>query len=1463
MQQALTEARPSPLTRGVELGGEPALIGRYQVRGRLGEGGMGVVYSAYDPELDRAVAIKLMFPDVDPERVLRSQEMLRREAQALAKLAHPNIVAIYDVGVHAGQVFVAMEFVVGRTMRQWWTERRPGWQEVLAALVQAGRGIVAAHALGLIHRDIKPDNLLIGDDGRVRVADFGIVRHDPLAAEHAATAAGGARELATITGRGLVGTPAYMPPEQHAGGVVGPHSDQFSFCVTLWEGLYGRRPFDDAWALPGVSRALVPTRPEGAPELPAWLDRAVRRGLAREVGERWPSMQALLDVLAVDFDARRARRNRRLTLGVLALVGCVALVLGVGALQAKWARDGRERAAALRLVDVRASVAGMLARDARAEAEETLRAFVQEPELRDTSAAIDAWLMWADYMDAVSDRPAAQTAVVEAYTALPEDDPREPAIALRIARQFRSAWNFDALAVLGEQVAARWPTASQGPDWSELRADAALARGDLAGFLALHDAGLVRSPRGELAPVLRRLATRRCPSQKPVDVLVADWPGSAGLELISTERDFFRYLPRPRTLRRMDLDLTPVGPELDASYFVGPTFRPLQRVPGGLDHLVAYDVEPKEISLHELRVDGLHEVLRWRDDGPSAVAAADLDGDGARELYVGTATYTRKLYRLEPDAHGVWQRRPAHPPTDAIHSDIRALVPGDFDADGREELAAAVSAWRAFEVRIFEAGPDGALQVVARHRFGNVTHMAALRAADGSTLLALAKDDTARSKEAWAQEAPQGDPAGVYVVRRRGAALEPVAYFPWVQRDPWGPPSSARMLHIGDFDADGRDDVAVGFHSESPHAELMLLHQRPDGTFANLVLGRLEPIHAGDFDGDPGDELLVMIKEGESAELCILGVDGDPVAGGALRHPTPELAELHDPLLARTWTRTENLAGFGLYGQAARSLEQALALTTHEADRRVLRRRAAEFYEAAGDAVRAGERFEALAAEGAPEAALRAVASFEQGLRMSDALRVARAALAAGGLTPEQESELRLARERLAPIERRDARVELRFDRPLDPGWQIHEPLALRVDPVHDHLVVEASADTNVIASLPIELTDGPLTIEFDVDIDRAEWGTQLSLALCTPEGELALQLLITAGGGGGYLRRQDVFGTFGQFSAWDTASPAERSAHRLRVVVFPFHQRALLEERGDHPVEARIVLPRAYRPGLHLLQLRSTNIPDFAGQQLRGRIRRIELLGARKASAPPATPPPPPRERLQYALVGGDWHAALAVPDDGSPEARLGRAVAFAELGRAAEATLAFASLDPQEAPIRRQLRHLLRNRAATYAPLLRAALARGYAALLLEALQKKGDYLDEEWDALRFAATVDIEGLPDADDRAAWLTRAGLLTVRGSVALSARKFERALADLGAAAALRERAAAEPDARDEARALLDLRLAEIAAQLGRLDDAAAAARRALLRSEEPDWMAERLRMSTLLAPLRADPRGSSVLGPP
>ena len=220
-----------------------AQVGRYVVLDLVGEGAMGQVYAAYDPVLDRKVAIKLLHPLVEGAE---AQERLLREAKSLARVAHPNLVGVHDAGAFRDSVFIAMEFVEGQTLRAWLQPRTRNQREVLDAFLQAGRGLAAAHAAGLVHRDFKPENVLVGRDGRVRVSDFGLARDVAEPSRPAELAPDAALletpKLQTATGA-LVGTPAYMAPEQLAGRRADARADQFSFAVALYEGLSGQRPF--------------------------------------------------------------------------------------------------------------------------------------------------------------------------------------------------------------------------------------------------------------------------------------------------------------------------------------------------------------------------------------------------------------------------------------------------------------------------------------------------------------------------------------------------------------------------------------------------------------------------------------------------------------------------------------------------------------------------------------------------------------------------------------------------------------------------------------------------------------------------------------------------------------------------------------------------------------------------------------------------------------------------------------------------------------------------------------------------------------------------------------------------------------------------------------------------------------------------------------------------------------------
>ncbi len=385
-------------------------VGRYVLLDRIGAGGVGEVYSAYDPELDRKVAIKLLLRETAHTKVGDFEERLVREAQAMARVSHPNVLPIYDVGISEGRVFLTMELVHGVTLRHWRLETNPTFRAIVNAYIAAGRGLAAAHAAGLVHRDFKPDNVLVADDGSVKVMDFGIARavHDDGVAQAAASDDesdpsadtqskgvvlptvrlprgfvgydGGAiaarllantdddddeRELPSsrrdaarepqnpasvrdpesshgsvgrmrvstrpsglgspLTSEGVIlGTPGYMAPEQYRAEPADPRTDQFAFCVALYEALYGERPFA-AGSLSDLRDAVVTGRLRTPPKgvsVPPWMRRVLLRGLSVSREARFESMNALLEALSHDASGRRFRAV------VIAASAVVSLTVG-------------------------------------------------------------------------------------------------------------------------------------------------------------------------------------------------------------------------------------------------------------------------------------------------------------------------------------------------------------------------------------------------------------------------------------------------------------------------------------------------------------------------------------------------------------------------------------------------------------------------------------------------------------------------------------------------------------------------------------------------------------------------------------------------------------------------------------------------------------------------------------------------------------------------------------------------------------------------------------------------------------------------------------------------------------------------------------------------------------------------------------------------------------------------------
>ena len=298
-----------PLPRGSE-------VGRFLVLGVLGSGAFATVYRAHDPQLDREVALKVMRLRDD------QRDLLTAEAKAMARLTHPNVVTVYDVGQAGADVFIAMELVDGPTVRQWTRSARRSPREVLRVFVAAGRGLAAAHDAGLIHRDFKPDNVLIGSDGSVKVADFGLSQVPaPTATQESAAKYSSDTAEATDPARKrrVVGTPAYMAPEVIASGQTDARSDQYSFCAALFEALYGHRPFQGRTLLELqlAQSSGAPTRRPGR-RVPRWLDRAITRGMSPRATQRWPSMAELVDALRHGRHRRRIRATA-ISFGALAL----------------------------------------------------------------------------------------------------------------------------------------------------------------------------------------------------------------------------------------------------------------------------------------------------------------------------------------------------------------------------------------------------------------------------------------------------------------------------------------------------------------------------------------------------------------------------------------------------------------------------------------------------------------------------------------------------------------------------------------------------------------------------------------------------------------------------------------------------------------------------------------------------------------------------------------------------------------------------------------------------------------------------------------------------------------------------------------------------------------------------------------------------------------------------------------
>ena len=289
--------------------GAPLRVGRYELQEVIGQGAMGKVYRAFDPDLDRHVAIKV----VRGLSTEQARARLLREGRALAKFDHPNVVPVHDVGIDGDVMFVVMAYLPGVTLRRWLRTEKRSWTDIVEVFVQAGRGLAALHRRGLGHRDFKPANLIITDDGAVKLVDFGLAKSfwDDRDADTLGTMTGqtvedsGSAYPSSVTRSGtLIGTPAYMAPEQFRRLNADGRADQFSFCVALWEALFGQRPFrarKTSELAAKICRGVIDT-PPNAISLSPTLERVLRKGLRPRSRDRFSTMVELVGALEKILD---------------------------------------------------------------------------------------------------------------------------------------------------------------------------------------------------------------------------------------------------------------------------------------------------------------------------------------------------------------------------------------------------------------------------------------------------------------------------------------------------------------------------------------------------------------------------------------------------------------------------------------------------------------------------------------------------------------------------------------------------------------------------------------------------------------------------------------------------------------------------------------------------------------------------------------------------------------------------------------------------------------------------------------------------------------------------------------------------------------------------------------------------------------------------------------------------------
>lgn len=1289
----------------------PARIGRFTILDRIGAGGMGELFLAWDPQLDRKLAIKLVHTRASGPA---AEQRLRLEAKALAQLSHPNVVQVFEVGTHASRVYVAMEFVEGESLRDKLAALGLDGAKRVAAILEcflaAGRGLEAVHGAGLVHRDFKPSNVVVGEDGRVRIIDFGLASEldddeDPPGGPSTPVDVERGRKHwdTTLTDTGvLLGTPRYMAPEQWRGRPGDQRSDQFGFCVALFEALYGVHPFerpdvDFAEAI-GSGQIEFPVR---RPELvPARVREALARGLSGDPSLRFASMGELLERIAPP-----PMTGRRALVGGLGILLAAAITLALllrpepdDAGTSMLAHTRREALALRDLVRVEQRVIELDAQGQLAEADATFAAFAELSEYATTTALGHGWLNHAGRLAARGDCDGELDAYGAAYLSASLDTQREALFGL--ARVFART--------------RQWAQLGAALDVIEALTD---PLDDVHGAELLGMRVIEMVSRRELFGAAQALTSAAPGSDLAIHPALASSIVALG-QSTATEHRLDGYELRLAAMPGLDLDHDGVGELLvhrpdearltvlgsaTASLDALATIE-LPEVPNGLSILP--DADAPMLSLrHGTRL-SLHRVSASETDGaltltqlfeleqghawPTRWTSGDLDDDGRIEAYA-SLTPLRRLLVAQPGGEAAgdasespWVHGDPHPATAAADSVPYDLVIGDLDGDARLELAVAVGEWSAYDLRILGlSSTTAALELLGRRKLGTVQSLTLLAAPTGKGMwIAVGVSDLYPSRRVFPSPPAHGV-AGVYVFAWDGAALEQIAFVDVAAPD---------LIYAGDFNADGLADLALASHSRGEFTTTVLVQTAP-GVFEPMMLVELWPIGVIDRDRDGDDELLVLdtSEEPESSErpqgrLYVLGSGDDRLS--ALANPAPTRGVALDPhvedTLGASIARAEDLATIGLSLRAAAELRKLARVAEPELAAH-LSVRAAELLEAQGHRLEAADLYAGASTDarllgtGTGLARREAMQLYEQVHRFRAAADMAASALELG-----TDPALQAEHARLEALANDDRQLVFDFDDPLDAGW-IVDPLAVRRRAGRLELSFGGS-EQDILARRELDWRGGRLALEVELEIERIEWSSEIIVELRPLDGGPQASLHVgaaTRGGGGLY---QLLLRCAGEnvpepgaegypISQPQAELPDDQRRFRLRAELVPGRTWCTADGSGVH-VETALQDP-GLAPGRYELVIHGAQVERWG--RATASIDRIVITGADTAAA---VPDPDPQasslaEHIARELAEGRMQAALAALDDA--RARL-------ELDPRDRALLQFIALDELGQPDQRE---------------------------------------------------------------------------------------------------------------------------------------------------------------------------------